>query len=283
VRNHARLRQPLPCGEAKDRENLIMPMVSVVLTTYNRASLLCETIASILAQSFTDFELIIVDNMSEDATGDRVEGFHDPRIRYFRNPNDGIISVNRNFGIGKACGKYIAFCDDDDLWMKGKLEKQVRQMESSVNAGLCYTNGSSFCENVTIDERILKYRVNDNFFHALLRSNFVPTSSVLIRASVLPHTGLFNEDRNTVTVEDYEMWLRIAHKYQLVCVDEPLIQYRIHKEGNLGLRKRKFVLQIDLLRSIRSKCDLGFFNFYKVLLWQWLQYLYRSLRIVIAK
>ena len=85
------------------------PCVSVIVTTYKRVKLLQETLESILSQSFTDFELIVVDNMSEDGTQQFIAGIADPRIRYFRNPNHGIIAANRNFGIRQAEGRYVAF------------------------------------------------------------------------------------------------------------------------------------------------------------------------------
>jgi len=101
-------------GEASTMQGM-PPCVSVIVTTFKRVKLLSETLDSILAQTFTDFELIVVDNISEDGTREYVTGIADSRVRYFRNANHGVIAVNRNYGIRQSEGKYIAFCDDDDL------------------------------------------------------------------------------------------------------------------------------------------------------------------------
>ena len=105
------------------------PLVTVVVTTYNRKELLKETIDSILNQTYTNFELIVVDNFSNYDFLKHVKSFEDKRIIAFQNQNNGIIAVNRNFGIKRANGDYIAFCDDDDLWLPNKLETQIRNFD----------------------------------------------------------------------------------------------------------------------------------------------------------
>ena len=101
-------------------------MVSVVVTTFNRKDLLKETLESILAQTYQDFELIVVDNYSNYDFNALIESFKSDKIRAYQNQNHDVIATNRNFGIEKAKGEYIAFCDDDDLWMPDKLEKQMK-------------------------------------------------------------------------------------------------------------------------------------------------------------
>lgn len=91
--------------------------ILIVVTTFNRVNLLSETIGSILGQTYTGFELVIVDNMSEDGAKEYVVGIADSRIRYYRSANNGVIAINRDFGIKQSMGKFIALCDDDDLWL----------------------------------------------------------------------------------------------------------------------------------------------------------------------
>ena len=102
-----------------------MIKVSVVVTTYNRKKYLTQTIKSILNQTFADFELIVVDNYSNYDFLSHINSLNDSRIRPFQNNNNGIIAVNRNFGIKKSKGEFIAFCDDDDIWINTKLEIQL--------------------------------------------------------------------------------------------------------------------------------------------------------------
>ena len=115
-------------------------LISVVVTTFNRERLLLETLASIRSQDWELTEIIVVDNFSTDGTGAAVAGLGDSRIKYFRNHNGGCIAVNRNFGISMAGGDYIAFCDDDDLWLPGKLTAQARILESNPGVGIVGTN-----------------------------------------------------------------------------------------------------------------------------------------------
>ncbi len=105
-----------------------MIKVSVIVTTFNRKFFLTETINSILNQSYKDFELIVVDNYSDYNFISHIKSFKDKRIRAFQNQNNGVISINRNFGIKKAKGKYLAFCDDDDIWFKEKLDLQIKKI-----------------------------------------------------------------------------------------------------------------------------------------------------------
>ena len=108
----------------------INPLVSVIVTTYNRKEYLKETIDSILNQTYKNFELIVVDNYSDFDFLTYIKSFNDNRIRAFQHHNNGIIAVNRNIGIKKAYGEYIAFCDDDDYWVDKKLEYQVNNIKN---------------------------------------------------------------------------------------------------------------------------------------------------------
>lgn len=232
------------------------PLVSVVIPTYNRSALLQETLTSILRQTFQDFEIVIVDNMSSDDTEPRVAAMHEPRITYLRNPNHGVIAVNRNVGIRRATGKYVAFCDDDDLWREDKLERQVAVMEADAAAGMCYTDGCTFMGDTIVHARMVSRPIRQHHFRHLLWDNGIPSSSVLVRSTALAAAGLIDETPELLAVEDYEMWLRLAHREKLVFLDEPLIRYRLHA-GTAGLRPAAVSLRnIRVLRSIQRKLQL---------------------------
>ena len=251
----------LSANEGKD------PCVSIVVTTYNRVELLPETLESILSQTFVDFELIVVDNVSDDGTREYVTGLTDLRIRYFRNPNDGIIAVNRNFGIRQAKGKYIAFCDDDDLWLPDKLEQQVSLLNKNSGVALCYTHAESFIGQRIIATRMNRRHVRRNHFFHLLRGNFFPNSSVLIRRKIFQELGLLTEDR--LLREDYEMWLRIAKSCQLLGLEASLVRYRVHLSNAAGNRA------VETLRAIRTvKSVSHLLSIPRYLVWGnvWLQY-----------
>ena len=201
-------------------------MVSVVVTTYNRKELLKETLDSILSQSYTDFELIVVDNYSNYEFFDHIRSFNDDRIRAYQNENNGIIAANRNFGIKKSRGEYIAFCDDDDLWQKEKLQVQIPLFNDSSVTGV----GSSVTINNEGFGRSIP-RVQDSFsigFEKLLNFSNVALSSLVVK-----NTGLlFDEDVTHMTVEDFYFQLKLTENGKRIqVINKPLVKYRVHAGG----------------------------------------------------
>jgi len=248
------------------------PCVSVIVTTYKRAKLLAQTLDSILTQTYTDFELIVVDNLSEDGTYEFVNGIPDPRVRYFRNANHGVIAVNRNYGIRQARGKYVAFCDDDDLWRADKLEQQVKLLEQHVEVALCYTQAESFQGDNILAARMNRRQARANHFFQLLRGNFFPNSSVLIRRRVFRELGMLTEDASLR--EDYEMWLRIAKRHRLMGIEASLIRYRVHPSNVAGNRAAETLRAIRTVRSIVNKLDVPLYLIWPNIGFQFLKYFY---------
>jgi glycosyltransferase involved in cell wall biosynthesis len=230
------------------------PLVSVVVLTNNREVLLRETVQSILSQDLGDLELIVVDNESADGTARYMAGLADRRVRYFRNPNHGIVSVNRNFGIRQARGALVAFCDDDDLWLPQKLSRQVQAMRAAPAAVLCFTNGVAFRKGEDHELALVsgKKRLLRRAFAGLLLENTIPSCSVMARREALERVGMFDESAELVAVEDWELWLRLAHLAPPLLVDEPLVRVRIHE--SLSARPSVTVLRnMVVVRTIARK------------------------------
>lgn len=232
------------------------PAVSVIVTTYNREELLKETIQSILNQTYTDFELIVVDNFSNYDFFKVIEEFGDARIKPFQNANNGIIAVNRNYGISKAKGRYIAFCDDDDLWKPEKLQIQIDTINSRRDVWLVCTNITRFYKTPEdISPNILKDHIIT--LSQLLRKNPIATSSVLLRNDSRVR---FNESKTIVTVEDYELWLRLFMEgYGLYFIGAPLVDYRDCTQ-NTSNGKNKVLLpirRIYVLSNIKIEYNLN--------------------------
>ncbi|MEN6566124.1 MAG: glycosyltransferase family A protein [Veillonellales bacterium] len=228
------------------------PLVSVVLTTYNRVKLLGETVQSILAQTFTNFELIIVDNMSEDGTREYVLGINDSRIRYMGNLNNGVIAVNRNVGIKSSRGKYIAFCDDDDLWMPDKLQHQVVFMEENSDLGLCFGYAIAFGDT-KFSGRMLNAKNECNNianFKTLVQGNKIACFTVMLRKDCLIDVGIFDENPDFRAIEDFDLWLRIAKIYKIACLPKILGRYRVQNNSassnKVTERKKLFKLMEKL-------------------------------------
>jgi glycosyltransferase involved in cell wall biosynthesis len=207
----------------------LMPLVSVVVPSHNRARLLRRTLRSILAQHLSDIEVVVVDDGSTDDTSS-VAGAADPRVVVVRNAKPAGVSAARNRGIAAARGDWIAFCDDDDLWSPDKLARQLMAADQ-VGANWAYAG------DVNVDERL---RVlsggpppDPEAVVALLpRWNPLASggSNVMVRSDVLAAVGGF--DPALRRTEDWDLWIRIARRGPPACVREPLVAYRFHA-GNV--------------------------------------------------
>ncbi len=238
--------------------------VSAIILTYNRAHLVTEAIDSVLTQSFKDFELIVVDNCSSDDTESAVKSYNDERIRYFKHQNNGLIGVNRNYGIKKSRGEYIAFLDDDDLWLPEKLEKQVGLLDSNKELGLVYSDTYLIENDGHLRKNAYFHHIKPfrgNAFNELLRANFIPMLTVVIRREMLDKVGEFNP-RYKICL-DYDLCLRIAAVYPIDFIEQPLAKYRIHSDsgfqGNAILWYEEVLQIIEywLNRDPELKRELG--------------------------
>lgn len=237
--------------------------VSVIVPTYNRAHIITEAIDSILNQTFEDFELIVVDNESTDNTEEVIKSYADERIRYFKHQNNGVVAVNRNYGISKAQGQYIAFCDDDDLWMLEKLERQLLEFEKDKQVGLVCTNGIDFDSRGEHGKRS-KAKLKDSHFtfeSLIMRGNRIICSSVLVKRQVIDDVGMMDESPEIFTAEDYELWLRVAKQYKIKYIDLPLMKYRTHagahgRKVSSEARERHKAVYRKLLNKGIIKSDL---------------------------
>ena len=252
------------------------PLVSVIVTTFNRCEMLAETIQSILDQTFLDFELIVVDNMSEDGTQKYICSIQDHRIRYYRNSNFGVIATNRNFGIRKARGIYIAFCDDDDLWIQNKLDIQMSLLELEDSAAMCYTQAESFIDGVVVKKAMNRRVICMPQFIGLLQGNFIPNSSVLIKKSVFDELGLLNESAELR--EDYEMWLRVSKNYKIVSTQQSLVRYRLHRSNIAGSKIAETKRAIRTLQSLVRSLDIPFYLYFPNLLVHYLKLFFYSIK-----
>lgn len=205
-------------------------MVSVIVLTWNRAQLLSEAVESILNQTYPEFELLIIDNESTDHTEEYVSSLTEGRIRYFRHANRGNLSVNRNYGISQAKGDFIAFCDDDDLWEPAKLETQLRIFEQHPEAAMVCSDGLFFSKKGVLGYLIKRKESGWITLDDLLSGrNDVVMSSAMIRREVFKDVGKWEEDPEIFTVEDYNLWVRIAARHPIYYLNEPLVRIRVHE------------------------------------------------------
>lgn len=199
------------------------PLVSVIVPTYNRPDFLRKTLQTILHQSFQDFELIVISNGFNPKNRGITNELNDPKILYWeRERNSGGPAAPRNDGISKASGKYIAFCDDDDLWMPQKLEKQLTILESNPEYGLCYSNSLRFDDR---KEWVIPHEEGAATLESLLYVNTVPISSIVVRKDLVDLLGGFCESKIVGISEDYEFLLKCSTKTKFYYINEYLIKY----------------------------------------------------------
>ena len=254
-----------------------MPRVSVVIPTYNRGELLCETIDSVLAQTYHDFEIIVVDDGSTDNTAQLLSRYQDDvRLVYRAHKNSGV-AATRNYGIRLARGEFLAFLDSDDRWLPQKLERQVQFADAHPEYGLIATEISNFNKRGVVVEtknKAAAYRIkNGHVVEELLFGNWIQTSTVLARRECVQAVGGFDEEVGQFG-EDWLTWMRIASRSPIYFLPEPLVEYRIHEESLTShlpeaqyeslmkiLAKLEALPQFQanpkLLRSARYKVCLG--------------------------
>jgi glycosyltransferase involved in cell wall biosynthesis len=240
------------------------PTVSVIIPAYNAAPWIAETIDSVLNQTFKDFEVIVVDDGSTDATAEVVASYK-PQIQYLYKNNGGPSSA-RNTGICAARGQYIAFLDADDLWLPEKLQIQMQLFIQNPSLAWVYSNGLIFEENPNKNPHLFSqssYMYSGEILRPLLLQDFVASPTPIVRRDVFKDVGLFNEESSFKSVEDWDMWLRIAARYPVGFIDKPLVKYRRHSTSLTGtsiiersLESRLTVIERAISREPERLSDL---------------------------
>ena len=201
------------------------PFFSVVIPTYNRPDYLREAVASVLAQTFADFEVIVVDDSPEKTGCPVVRSFSDARLTYLRNDHSSGGAGTRNAGIERARGEWVAFLDDDDIWLPEKLERQAEKIATSDdNVALVYTGHTTFRQGSEhsntfvpdkegwIYEDLLAWNVIGGFY------------SVAIRRDILTAVG--GLDERFPAMQDLELYIRVAKEHKVAFVADPLVRVR---------------------------------------------------------
>ncbi|MBD2501189.1 glycosyltransferase family 2 protein [Anabaena azotica] len=206
-----------------------MPKVSVVIPSYNAMKYLPATVESVLQQTFTDFEVLIINDGSSDNILEWTTQITDPRVRVISQENKGL-SGARNTGINNSSGEYIAFIDADDLWLPSKLEKQVKCLDNNPQAGLVYTWTAWTDETGKPTGVIVASDVEGYVWEQMVVNDKISNgSSAMVRRICFDKVGLF--DTELTSSEDRDMWIRLAAHYHFAVVKEPLTLYRRHSQS----------------------------------------------------
>lgn len=202
-----------------DLFNCAMPMTSVIIPTFNRAAMLKEAIASVLAQDARDFEVIVVDDGSTDDTVAVLAEYPTPPVRVVHQVRQGV-SAARNAGIKEAAGSLIAFLDSDDLWLPGKLAAQVAFFEDHPEAMICQTDEIWLRNGTRVNPKKRHMKPQGMIFDRCVELCLVSPSAVMMRRALFDTVGLFDEQMPAC--EDYDLWLRICSRFPIYLIDRPL-------------------------------------------------------------
>jgi glycosyltransferase involved in cell wall biosynthesis len=233
------------------------PLVSVVMPTYNHAKFIARSIRSVLAQTYPQLEVIVVDNHSQDDTERIVADIAaaDPRVRYFKFDNGGLVAASRNAGMDAADGKYIAFLDSDDEWLPAKLEKQVALLESRPDVFLVYSRFlvRKGAATTGIGPRVYGMVRGRAFKRLFLSDNMIGSLTVVMRNGEGADAFRFRVAPELYAIEDYDMWLRVARAKTIDYVDEPLAVYNVHDANMTASMKLYFTKNLRFMRAYRRE------------------------------
>lgn len=223
------------------------PAISVVIPTCDRVDLLKRAIDSVLSQSFKNYEIIVVDDHSEDGTPDFLRSLEDPRLRFISRRERGGGAAARNTGIGVAAGDFVAFLDDDDAWHSNKLQRQFERMKQLPEVGMLYTGTVHIFQDSGRIYRTVNPRYRGEIFNDLLMQNMIgTTSSIMVRRQALMEVGGFDE--LFPSCQDWDLYLRLAQRWPIDFVDQSLVNFFLHPvrithNYDAGIKGRKMILK----------------------------------------
>ncbi|MBH8555078.1 glycosyltransferase [Nostocaceae cyanobacterium CENA357] len=265
-----------------------IPKISVVIPAYNSEKTIKATIDSVLNQTFTDFELIIINDGSQDSTLDIVSQIQDSRIKIFCFENAGG-NVSRNRGLHQSVGKFVSFLDADDIWTHEKLASQFKALQENVEAKVAYSWTDYIDENGVFLFSGTHNIYNGDIYEKLLVNNFLENGSnpLIYREALIELDGF---DESLKAAQDWDMWLRLAAQYNFVGVPSVHILYRVSASSlstNLVRQEQACLQVLEHAYKARPSIDkniwyLSLANLYKYLTCKALQKPYYRRKGVIA-
>ena len=222
------------------------PLVSIVIPTYNHAPMLQRALATVIEQTYQNWNAIVVNNYSTDNTLEVVASFNDPRIQCVNFRNNGVIGASRNEGIALATGKYVAFLDSDDTWFPTKIEKCVASLENGSDL-VCH---AEYWIDESGNSRLVAYGPSEAATHhnLIYKGNRISTSATMVRATLLKEVNGFDVSPELISTEDYDLWIRLAAKSsKFAFINEPLGEYHRHDNNVSANIEKHLMAELALL------------------------------------
>jgi glycosyltransferase involved in cell wall biosynthesis len=228
-----------------------MPRVSVITPFYNSGRWLRETAESVMRQTFTDWEWILVDDGSEDDSCHVLESYlEDRRVRLIQHPHVGRPAILRNKALAEAAGELVAFLDSDDVWVENRIDLGLQALETHSDRHLVYGAAYDMRADGTVFRKrsIVRYPDHEFLRSLILYGNFVPLGTTMMRHECYEVVGPMDESLDGS--EDYDYWLRLAGRFRFFGLDEPLIYFRYH-DKNLSWQERVILSTM----RVADKCE----------------------------
>ena len=221
-------------------------LVSIVIPTYNHAPMLQRALATVVEQTYQNWNAIVVNNFSTDNTLEVVTAFNDPRIQCVNFRNNGVIGASRNEGIALATGKYVAFLDSDDTWFPTKLERCVEILESGFDL-VCH---AEYWIDESGKSRLVAYGPSEAATHhnLIYKGNRISTSATVVRTALLKEVHGFDVAPEWISTEEYDLWIRLAamsDKFSFI--SEPLGEYHRHDKNVSANIEKHLAAELALL------------------------------------
>lgn len=228
------------------------PLVSVIIPTHDRLPMLHDAIDSVLAQTYRDFEIIVVDDGSDDGTAEKIAARYGSAVRVVTQARRGVAAA-RNLGVKCSRGAYLAFLDSDDMWRRRKLEIQMSFMQTEARSQICQTEEIWIRNGVRVNPKKKHRKPSGDIFRASLDLCLVSPSAALMTRELFERIGGFDE--SFPVCEDYDLWLRIALDHPVPLIAEPLV---VKRGGHADqLSRSTWGLDRFRVRAIKKLFDSG--------------------------
>ncbi len=236
-------------------------LFSVIIPTYNREEKLKKAIESVVSQNYKNWEILVIDNFSNDNTKRLVQSYNNHKIKFFTISNKGIIAKSRNLGILKSKGKFVAFLDSDDLWMPEKLNECFKLLKKNPEIKFLYHNmyiknsfGGLYFKKVKYFRNLIKPIKDD----LILNGPALPTSSVVVNKNIFKKINCFKTSKKFSAWEDFDAWIRLAHKTNQFQSINKTLGYLLHDGTNTLDSKRQIKNIYSFKNEYLQNRGLGF-------------------------
>lgn len=207
-------------------------LISVIIPSYNRADYIAETIESVLAQTYNPIEIIVIDDGSTDNTREIVAAY-EPRVKYVWQENAERATA-RNHGLRLAKGEFISFLDSDDLWLPNKIEEGINFFEKNPSVGFVYTDALQIDAEGNYLKLLKAKGFNGKVTEELLKDNFIPMATHLIRTQLAKNINGFREERQLSGSEDWEFWVRLSTVTDFAYLPVATTKIRTHEANTMS-------------------------------------------------